>query len=126
VNFFKNSHSKIDSERGTGDFDSSLFRSTKKLQLRFFDPPLDQLVEGSDTRELLDPPLSLAVLNSRSEMRRISFVVVEVFAQERSRSGPPQIRDGSRLESSQLRVRLPVVSAPEFFGWRRSAPGVSR
>ena len=38
--------------------------------------------------KILDPSLSLAVLNSRLEMRQVSFVVRTVFIQERSRPGP--------------------------------------
>ena len=56
-------------ERGIKDFGSEIFRSVMKLQLRFLDPPLDQLVEDSDVGELLDPPPSLVLLNSHSEMR---------------------------------------------------------
>jgi len=60
-----------------------------ELQLRLLDPPLDQLVEGSNVGELLDLPSSLVVLNPCPEMRKIHFIVGAFFAQERRRSGPP-------------------------------------
>ena len=63
-------------ERGVKDFGSCLFLSAMELQLRLLDLPLDQVVEGLYVRELLDPPLSLVVLNSCSEMRRIIVEVV--------------------------------------------------
>jgi len=95
VNFFKDSHSKIALGKGESDtFYSGLSRSAKELHLRFLDPPLDQLVEGSDVGKLLDSPPSLALLSSSSEMRRISFIVGTVFKQKRSQSGPPQVHDG--------------------------------
>ena len=64
-----------------------------ELQLWLLDPPLDQFVEGSDVRELFDLPPNLVLLNPCPETRRISFVVGAIFAQERRRSTPPQIRD---------------------------------
>ena len=67
-------------EREIRDFGSGLLWSAMKLQFHFFDPFLDQLVDVSDVGELLDPPSSLAVLNSRSEMRQISFIVRRIFA----------------------------------------------
>ena len=58
-----------------------------KLQLCLLDPPLDQLVEGSDVGELFNLSPKLVMLNPRPEMRRISFVVEAIFAQERNWSG---------------------------------------
>ena len=63
-------------ERGVENFGSCLFLSAMELQLRLLDLPMDQVVEGLYVRELLDPPPSLVVLNSRSEMRRIIVEVV--------------------------------------------------
>ena len=85
-----------------------------KLQLLLLDPSLDQLVEGSDVKELIDLPPSLIMLNPCTKIRRIRFVIGVIFAQERRRSRPPQIRDG--LNDLHL-------SAFEFFLWLRLCLG---
>ena len=80
-----------------------------ELKFRFLDLLLDQLIEGSNVRELLDPPLSLAILSSRSKIRRINFTVRTIFTHERSRSGPPQVRDGlvdSTISNSRFVLKL--------------------
>ena len=51
-------------EREIGVLGSGMFLSSMELQLSFLDLPLDQLVEGSDVREVLDPPPSLVMLSS--------------------------------------------------------------
>ena len=67
--FFLNSHSRIALETRIEDLGSGPFRSATKLQLNFLNSSLDQLVESSNVRELLDPPPSMVVMNSHSGTR---------------------------------------------------------
>ena len=102
-------------ERGVRDFGSSQCCSATELQLHLLDLPLDQFVEGSDVRKLLDLSPSLAALNFRLVMRLVNFVVGVIFAQERCWFGSPKIRDGPialRLPNSRFVHRLRMLLGP--------------
>ena len=78
-----NSHFRISLERR----ESRLWQLPVSISYEIIASPpksaLDQLIEGSDVRKLLDLPPSFIVLNPYLEKRRISFIVGVIFAQER-------------------------------------------